>query len=319
MYISEKLGLTIEGHKDIDFVDININTDVALYIDPTLIDGLPTSWCKETKEILLNFFGNAFECCKTKNYSRLYKLVAFGREPNETKLGLSIEKSQGKGTGSDHLYTIFKSVADQCLIEKGLIELPSELCVFVNDFAEDRMSDLVTNIIRRQLYKFTVQQCEKLGVELAKEICGIGYYWDADSERWQALFGSPLYVNGKKILLVPKIIVRKKFIVSAAQYLQKHVLTQRQSYHLAKVTEWCHKKYNKSKGYYYAPPTKKELYEKEVKGHDHKTFIRDFAMDNPKMAGFFRKRQVSEKDIWKYVLSDHELDYYVYSIKRSIA
>jgi len=315
MYISEKLGFAITGHQDIDFVDINLDTDTGLYIDPTLIEGLPTSWCSETKTTLLDYFEKVFNCCKTKNYPKLYELVAFGKEPNETKLGVSAEQSQGKGSKPETLYNIFRSVADKCLIEKGIIEKPSELCVFVDNFAEDRMSDLVTNIIRRQLYKFTVQQCEKYSIPLSISKDTIGQYWDVPSKQWQPLVGNPLIIDGRKILLIPKIIVRRKFIISVSQYIQKHILTYRQSYHLEKRTGLCHRRYDKKKGYYYVAPTKKEVYEHEVKGQDHKSFARDFAEKNLDIANGFRNRQVSERNIWDYVLSDEELDNYVYQKK----
>ncbi|MDR3585664.1 MAG: hypothetical protein P4L59_10105 [Desulfosporosinus sp.] len=315
MNISEEFGLTIASHQEIDFIDINLDTDTELYIDPTLIDGLPASWCIETKKVLSDFFDGVFECCKTKDYSRLDELVAFGKEPNETKLGLSIEQSCGKGSKPESLYRIFRSIADQCLIEKGIVEKPSELCVFVSNFAEDRMSDLVTNIIRRQLYKFTIQQCEKFGVRLSPEKCDLGKYWDISLKKWQSFVGNPLIVDGRTILLVPKIIVRRKLIISVDQYIQKHVLTYRQSYHLEKRTGLSHRRYDRRRGYYYVPPTKKEVYEKEVKGRDHKDFARNFAEQNPHIADGFRNRQVKEKDIWDYVLSDNELDYYVYGKK----
>ena len=315
MYISEKIGLDIAGHQDIDFIDINLDTDIELYIDPILIDGLPTSWCRETKLIIQDYFDNIFECCQSKNHKRLFALVGFGKEPNETKLGLSIEQSQGKGSKPESLYRVFQTISNQCLVEKGIIKTPSELCVFVSNFAEDRMSDLITNIIRGQLYKFTVQQCAKYNIPLSVETCKIGQYWDLGAKKWMLLQGNSLIVSGRKILLVPKIIVRRKFIVSAAQYIQKHVLTYRQLYHLENRTGLSHQKYSKKRGYYYAAPSKKEVYEKEVKGQDHKGFARDFAEQNPDVADEFRKKQVWDKNVWDYVLSDDELDYYVYQKK----
>lgn len=312
MNISEKFGFTTKGHQFIDFIDINLDTDTELYIDPTLIDRLPTSWCIETKKILQDYFDNVFECCKAKNYSRLDSLVAFGKEPNETKLGLSVEQSRGKGSKPDSLRNIFRTVAEQCLIENGLVEKPSDLCIFVHNFAEDRMSDLITNIIRCQLYKFTIHQCEKLDINMSHKQYNLGQYWDTTLKKWNTLTGNALLVENKKILLVPKNIVRRKFIVSVSQYIQKHVLTYRQSFHLEKRTDLIHKRYTKKKGYFYVPPTKKELYEKEVKGQAHKDFARNFAEHNPHIADGFRKKQVTERDIWDYVLSDKELNFYVY-------
>ena len=116
-----------------------------------------------------------------------------------------------------------------------------------------------------------------------------------------------------------KIIVRKKFIVSVAQYIQKQVLTHRQAYHLETRTGLVHERYSKKKGHYFAPPTKKEVYEKEVKGFDHKEYARFFTEQNPRVIDEFRNQRVKETEIWEYVLSDYELDYYVYGKKAKTA
>jgi hypothetical protein len=315
MNITEKLGLNTKGHIDIDFIDINLDTDISLYLDPTLINGLPTEWCMEASKVITNFFDNIFACCQSKDYSKLNTLIEFGKEPNETKLGQSVSQSRGKGSKPESLYKIFKSVSDQCFIEKGMIKNPPELCLFVKNFAEDRMSDLITNIIRKQLYEFTVSQCEKYSIDLALEAQFIGRYWNAEQNRWEKLIKRPLMIDGSKVLLVPKIIVRKKLIVSVAQYIQKQVLTHRQAYHLDTRTGLVHERYSKKKGYYLAPPTKKEVYAKEIKGCDHKEYARIFTEKNPRVIDEFRNQRVKETEILEYVLSDYELDYYVYGKK----
>lgn len=312
MHFSEKIGLNIVGHQDIDFVDINLDTDTELYIDPTLIDGLSIPWCKSASVVINDFFHNVFECCRTKNYKRLYELVGFGKEPNEIKLGVSRAQSQGKGSKPESLYRIFKRIADYHLIEKEIVKEPSELCVFVNNFAEDRMSDLIANVIRKQLYEFTIDQCSKYGIALTPQTGIIGSYWDVTKQRWETLNGNLFIIDRQKTLLVPKIIVRRKFIISVTQYIQKHVLTQRQAYHLEKRTGMSRQKYSKKRGYYYVAPSKKEVYEKEIKGKDHKGFVRDFAEKNLEIADEFRKKHLRECNISTYVLSDSVLDHYVY-------
>jgi len=311
--------MDISGHQNIDFIDIDLDTDTELYIDPTLIDGLPVPWCVETKKVLDDFFENVFDCCKRKNYGGLHELVGFGKEPNETKLGQSVEQSCGKGSKPASLFRVFKSVTEQCLIEKNIVKRPSELCIFVNNFAEDRMSDLITNVIRKQLYEFTLQQCEKHNVQIAGEKHDIGKYWDTDLKKWHPLVVSPLIVDGRKILLVPKITVRKKFIVSVGQYIQKFVLTHRQAHHLEHLTKLVHPSYSKKRGHYYKPPTKRELRQIEVKGHEYKALARNFAEQNQDISDGFRTKQIAEKDIWDYVLSDEELNYYVYGRRQRIA
>lgn len=133
MNITSRLKIRSEGHRDLEFVDINLDTDIALYLDPTLINSLSSGWCQEASKVINSYFDNVFECCQNKNYSRLRTLVEFGKEPNETKLGQSIFRSCGKGSKPESLYKIFKSVSDNYLIENGLVRNAQELYVYLSE------------------------------------------------------------------------------------------------------------------------------------------------------------------------------------------
>lgn len=317
MYFTEKNKLNVQGHRDINFVDMNLDTDTALYLDPTLIGGLPATWCINASKVIDNYFEKVFACCQRKDYKTLNSLVGFGKEPNETKLGLSIAQSCGKGSKPESLFKIFKSISEKCLIEKGMIQNAPELCLFVKNFAEDRMSDLITNILRKQLYEFTADECESAEVSLGEKEQILGKYWDVDLGRWNKLIARPLLIDDKKRLLVPKIIVRRSFIVSAAQYIQKQILTHRQEVHLQLRSDMVHERYSKKRGNYYDPPTKKELFAKEIKGHNLKDFAHDYTENNPKVIQDFRREKILDAEIWDYVLSDKQLDTFVYGCHKS--
>ncbi|MEG0835430.1 MAG: hypothetical protein RR413_08290 [Christensenellaceae bacterium] len=317
MHFTEKYNLTIRGHRDIAFIDMNLETDTTLYLDPTLIGGLPMSWCRRATLIIDDYFEQVFECCRCKDYQKLNSLVGFGKEPNETKLGLSIAQSCGKGSKPESLFKMFKSISEQCLIEKGVIQSANELCLFVKNFAEDRMSDLITNIMRKQLYEFTVEQCNLYGIAMDAKEQLIGRYWNPITHCWEKLIGIPLIIDGKKRLLVPKVIVRRKFIVSTAQYIQKQILSHRQAVHLESRSEMVHEKYSKKRGTYYDPPTKKEVFKKEIKGCNLKDYAYSYTEENPNVLQDFRRTQILEAEIWGYVLSDTQLDFFVYGHPKS--
>lgn len=132
-HFSSKVGLEISGHQDVSFIDIDLTTDVELYIDPTLIEIVDNSWSNVAEHVINDFFTNVFDCCRLKNHERLRELVAFGSEPNETKLGQSTKQSRGKGTRPENLFNIFRSISDQYLVEKNMIKKPAELAIFVRN------------------------------------------------------------------------------------------------------------------------------------------------------------------------------------------
>ena len=45
IHISEKFNLKINGHEDINFIDIDEREDVKLFIDPYVIQALPDEFC----------------------------------------------------------------------------------------------------------------------------------------------------------------------------------------------------------------------------------------------------------------------------------
>ena len=135
----------------------------------------------------------------------------------------------------------------------------SDLCLFLNNFDQDRMSDLLTNILRKQLYLFTIEQAHKYNVELQDEEQDMGSYWNPDTEQWKRLIAKPLMENDKEILLVPKWIVRKIYVSSVGRYIQRQVLQAMQWKHFHENSPLCRSKTDKKGNIKKLPPTKKVL------------------------------------------------------------
>lgn len=318
---SSYFSLPVSGHKDLEFVDINLQTDIELFIDPSLIQGTSAAWCQECNIILDSFFTQVFTCCKEhtpESFLLLHQLLSFGHEPNETKLGLSTWKSRGKGTTPETLFDIFKGISDSSLCELGFVVSPMDLCVFVKNFAEDRMSDLVTNVLRKQLYDFTVQQCAKYNIKLSENPINLGHYWDSNLCKWECLMAQPLIANQNNILLVPKNIVRQSYIYSVEQYISQFVIPERQKYHEHNMTELS-LKYSKRYGEHFGKPTKKLIYIKEIKGTKHKYFAQKYSTKNPDAIINFRDSMLKQASLGKFILSDEQLDYIVYSKSKQVS
>ncbi|QPW59057.1 hypothetical protein IRP63_14595 (plasmid) [Clostridium botulinum] len=142
----------IDGHANLDFIDIDVKNDTELFIEPTLIEALEGKWYKECSNLIDNFFDNLFSEYSNGNKTRILELLDCAHEPNETRLGWGDKRSikkGGRGNTANNLYDIFEEIVNSNLLKNGLIETPMDLCVFVHDFAEDGMSDLVTNIIKK--------------------------------------------------------------------------------------------------------------------------------------------------------------------------
>ena len=86
MHVSEhyKLGL---HQGELDFVDVSIETDTPLFIDPRALLLVRTDWGQECVALVQDFFRSVLAAIKAGNASRAAALLGQLHEPNETRLG----------------------------------------------------------------------------------------------------------------------------------------------------------------------------------------------------------------------------------------
>ena len=312
MNISKIFNIPTSGHKDLDFVDIDDVKDTRLFIDPYVIQALDDEFCLEAQECINTFFKELFIACKTRNLKRLRYLLKHASEPNETNLGMKSKSRFGKGSTAKELSVLFlefyKLVSQNPTIESD----PLALCMYIKNFDKDKMSDLITNIIRKQLYTFTLQQVNKYSIDLADESVSLGYYWDSHSLTWEELKGTPLLSKQGVVLLVPKRIARSRYIFNIECYIKQYILKVIQKEHLDKRSDLCTKRETKSGKIKLIPPTKKELYESEVNGTIHKDYAFNYSKDNKTLEATFLTSILNRIRNEEGKLTDDELDRIVY-------
>lgn len=316
MHISENFNLPIHGHKDIDFIDIDTENDTNLYLDPYVIQALENGFCRQARIAIDSFFHELFWACKNDNIKRITDLLTYANEPNETNLGMKRKSKYGKGSTATKLTELFCGFYHTVSMNPLADNYSTELCVFMKNFDKDKMSDLITNIIRNLLYEFTMEQCKKWKIEVSPSIKPIGNYWDPNECTWKKLYGTPLLINNKSILLVPKIITRKRYVFNVERYIKQYALRVLQEQHLLEKSDMCHIKQLK-KGTKVEPPTIQELYEHEVYGNNHKDYALEHSANNQKLEDLFIKETLEEIRDGLGSINDNRLDTIVYNIKKA--
>ena len=102
------------------------------------------------------------------------------------------------------------------------MEKAEDLPLLIPGFAEDGLSDLLTNILHVQLNAFTMQQIHKYGLKSNGNACF--WSWDKEKVCWTLVKKPSFYIDGQELLLVPKQIVRKKYLFSTSQYFNRIIL-----------------------------------------------------------------------------------------------
>lgn len=213
MHITDYFGL-YKGHAALDFIDIDVNGDTLLFLDPCLIERGTDPRSIEAALTIADFEDLLFDEMRNGNWHET-DILDYAHEVHDIKLGYGTGRN-GKGKTASgiresftHLYQLANGIPTISEIQ--------DLSVFVEDFAEDCLSDLLTNILRRLLHEFTAEQMTLLGKEPD------GYrpiqYWDRFTHAW-CIVEEPFWIiNGERILLVPKNWVRKHFLFNAHRYL----------------------------------------------------------------------------------------------------
>lgn len=304
--------LEIFGHRDIDFVDIHIDTDNRLYIDPERIALSSHPFAIQANDILNDFFSVLCQAAAQRNRKLLYHLVSFGKEPNETHLGLSSSRSCGKGTTPEILMPIVNDMIDLGLFDSGLITQIGDLHLWTPNFHYDRLSDLTTNIIRSVLVEYTYEQYETLGLPLPQEHWRTAPVWDLCRHEW-VLKEFPHFLSGKfPTLLVPKDFVGRQMLSSPGELLHKYALRYRQQEHLDERSDYCHLKIKRNGDSVLMPPTKRELYNLEVKGQPAKEYLIGMGNSHPQIVNELHNGHRAPNYRGSIFISDNELDSILY-------
>lgn len=282
MKISELFQLEVSQY-ELDFVDINVDHDLPLFLDSYFIRHFDTPFGRESSRDINSFINFFFSLLKSDMSDDARYLFSFLGEPNETCLGLSVGRPQGRGVGPEDTEKIFEAIIQSSAFQEGVLEHLEDLRIFVPGIDKDKVSDMTTNLIRGQLIKYTQNQCKLWGIPLQENVPS-GFIWDRVKLEWSEFHTDMLLVKGKKILLVPKSIVTYSKEYSSQQYSQHFVLhflqreNLRTNSHLVRVRKKSKEKY----------VTKKSI--KEALGTFDKEFLVKFTVKHPEVFKEFKKQ-----------------------------
>lgn len=221
MRISEYFGLGL-FQPSLDFVDVPLDSDVPLFIDPTALNLLDTDWGAYCRSLLKDYFGLVLEAIREGRHADARRLLAALNEPNETHLGYSADKPHGHGMGKKRAEQMWLALRDSNAVQTGLIRDLEDTALMIDGVASDVISDIVTNIIRRPLIEYTQAMCAAYGIPM--EEVASGYMWDANAKRWRTEMVRQPVADGKRLLLVPKALVRRTITYNADNYYSLYLL-----------------------------------------------------------------------------------------------
>src|SRR4051794_38684158 len=94
---------------EFDFVDVLIDADIPLYIDPFALSVEEDDWSKECNDLVVGFFQELVDTLRARRLDRAREVLSNLHEPNETRLGQSSGKPQGRGVGHLQAQSLYRA------------------------------------------------------------------------------------------------------------------------------------------------------------------------------------------------------------------
>lgn len=245
-----------------DFVDVDTSKDVKLFLDPLLLsDGFRT--------IVNDFVNTVYKMYTLGNKAGAFQLFSHSKECNAIHFGYSESNSKGTGVSMKMLDQFFGYVYKSVGRIKEKLLTPIAMPIFVKSFSEDRLSDLLVSLLKKELILYSLEQARLHGLKISNEVQRFDC-WDSESHEW-ATFESQYVLapneNGVEelLILVPKSVVSKRFLVNPSRYIS--VIFQ----HLQLM-----EKYQRTNG---TPKSQKELRESEIVANYQKDKDKSYILD----------------------------------------
>ena len=210
-------------HAGLDFVDIDLSTDMPLFIDPYAIQIRQDQWSDRCGDHIRSFFTTLLDALRANDLARAGHLLNHLHEPNETHFGVSQGRPSGRGVGDHKAAMLANALVRSRAFQTGVLSDISEAELFIHGVGRDTISDLTTNVIRGLLAEYTAEQCRLHNVP-TQAVGNIGPTWNIHTRRWEARqMELPIYQR-RPILLVPKFSVRHRLSLDSQEFWNHHMI-----------------------------------------------------------------------------------------------
>jgi len=222
MRVSEyfKLGKT---QPYLDFVDVRLNTDIQVFVDPTALRSLKSTWGHACASLVQHYFEAVLAHIKKGNDIKAQSLLNSLSERNEFHLGYCSGRSKGHAFGKISAKYVWGALSNSLASKTGLLQDLEDTCLLIKGIDKDMISDAVCNIIRGPLIKYTQDMCAYYGILLTPDIPS-GPIWNPTSEAWESSLVSLPMTDEGKVILIPKILVRHNINYQYQEYYRHFLL-----------------------------------------------------------------------------------------------
>jgi hypothetical protein len=228
---------------------------------------------------LTAFFQAIVDRIRTGSLDDARELLAYLREPNETRFGQSKKRPAGAGIGPQQAQQLFDALRDSSAVKTGFLASLEECELMIEGIGRDKISDLTTNVIRANLIEYTQNQCNLHGVPLRN--VAVAPCFDPDTLQWESRYADLPVWKDQPVILVPKAVARYGIAYDHQSYYRHYVLSFLQAEALEAGSSLVRTLRNKRRVVYKKDLQKNFPFSKE--------FLYRFSKDHPEVLERYRK------------------------------
>lgn len=295
---SDYFGLS-KTQAQLDFVDVPLQTDIHLFLDPYALHVGRAPWFIEANNLVVDFFNHLLEAIRSGDELSAVRLLQNMREPNDARLGLCTGEPDGRGIGVKQAHELYLRFKNSRAVQTGSLKDLLDCELMIPGISSDKISDMTVNIVRHLLVTYTQAQCELWGIPTDYVEAGIG--WDGEMHVWVNEYANLPVYKGKRIILIPKAAVRRRLECNHEDYFNKEVIPFLQAEELNANTGLVRMLKNGGRKVY-----KKDIEQKyfNAVGLNIKDQLQDFTQKHPDILVKYKM----EKSETSQPLSDYDIE-----------
>ncbi len=221
MRLYKKYNITEET----DFVNVEINGDNKIWIDPMMIHMDSSELGIRCCEIIKEYFDKLLYCATTRDDNTAYCLYKHFVEMNETRTGYSKEKPKGLSGGKGLGKTIYDIIKNSEALNTLAVRDIFDSSVMIKGLGIDKLSDFISSLIFEELIIYTQLKCEEyeipmLPIEIKHK------YWSQSRNKWiNGTVELPFDEESNlAIVFLPKRFVEKNLVYSHNRFYKDAML-----------------------------------------------------------------------------------------------
>src|SRR5690348_3715919 len=115
----------------LDFVDVPLHTDIAVFVDPTAIRTMRSQWGHACTSLIQNYFDVVLKRIRAGAHDEARSLLSALTERNEFHLCFSVGKSRGHAFGTKSASLVWQAMTTSQASLSGLLKDLEDTCLLI--------------------------------------------------------------------------------------------------------------------------------------------------------------------------------------------